>query len=141
MNLLIWMNILEPDWELAPPEEVEDAKNGVNCAQNSVQAFFYLSLNQKTWNPWQHRVTMINWTWPCELFIRIIDIPSKSIMHVYWPFQRTLYPMCIFISPNNRCCPVLDFENEPLVYSMLISFLLVWEISHVVLLRVIFLDL
>jgi len=42
------MNILEPDWDLAPTEEVEDAKNGVNCAQNSVQAFFFfLSLNQK----------------------------------------------------------------------------------------------
>jgi hypothetical protein len=27
------MNILEPDWELAPKEEVEGAKNGVHCAQ------------------------------------------------------------------------------------------------------------
>jgi len=40
------MNILEPDWELAPTEGVEDAKNGVHCLQNSVQAIF-LSLTKK----------------------------------------------------------------------------------------------
>jgi hypothetical protein len=45
----IWnlnINMLEPDWELAPTEEVEGAKNGVHCAQNSVQAIF-LSLTKK----------------------------------------------------------------------------------------------
>jgi hypothetical protein len=85
------MNILEPDWELAPTEEVEDAKNGVNCAQNSVQVFFFPLPKPKK----REILDSTEWRW---------SIKCDRVSYSFESLTSHQSQLCMFIGLSKEHC-------------------------------------